>query len=117
MKKSKTDKLLKGIFGTSLALSTLSGCGDELTSIQENETSLLPPAEEADCDTWEWDEEEEVYQCVEHDSPRYGHYYSGGNWFPTKSKFSTWKAKVGSSIKSGVTNARSGMGSGGYTGG
>ncbi|MCT8138101.1 hypothetical protein H1D32_10250 [Anaerobacillus sp. CMMVII] len=98
MRKPKTDKLLKGIVGTSLALVTVTGCGvnrHELTAIPDyrtgnpeiSEAPALPSPEEADCDTWKWDEEAEGYQCFQESSQRYGHYYFGGMWFPTMAAF------------------------------
>jgi hypothetical protein len=115
MKKPKTDKLLKGIVGTSLALATLSGCGvnrHELTSIPDyssgpievTETSELPSPGETDCDTWKWDEEAQGYQCYQEGSQRYGHYYHGGSWFPTMAAFIAGRATAGSGGSAGITN-------------
>ncbi|MEB1807045.1 MAG: DUF1190 domain-containing protein [Bacillaceae bacterium] len=104
MRKPKTDKLLKGIVGTSVALLGLAGCStssqEELFSVpEESQTHNQvvnpgppPSPDEADCDTWTWDAEGEVYQCVQEGSENYGHYYSGGSWFPTIAAFMAGQA-------------------------
>lgn len=109
MRKPKTDKLLKGIVGTSVALASLTGCGvtrHDLIGVPEYRTGTevvevpeLPDPREADCDTWTWDEEAEGYQCAQQNSPRYGHYYYGGMWFPTLAAFMAGRATA-----PGVTN-------------
>ena len=117
MRKPKTDKLLKGIVGTSLALATLSGCGvnrHDLTAVPDyrnantevTEVPALPSPSEADCDTWKWDEEAEGYQCAQVGSERHGHYYHGGSWFPTMAAFMAGRmtAGSGSSGSAGITN-------------
>ncbi|WP_161568378.1 hypothetical protein [Anaerobacillus alkaliphilus] len=115
MRKPKTDKLLKGIVGTTVALASLSGCGvtrHDLVGIPEYrndnvevvEVPALPSPEEADCDTWTWDEEAEGYQCAQPNSPRHGHYYYGGMWFPTVAAFMAGRATAGGRTGTGVTN-------------
>jgi hypothetical protein len=105
MMKPKTDKLLKGFLGSSVALFGLTGCSpgmqDELFSVPaepepdyQPETEL-PPPEEADCDTWTWDEEAEGYKCAEEGNENYGHYYHGGMWFPTIAAFMAGRAMGG----------------------
>lgn len=142
MRKPKTDKLLKGIVGTGLAVATLTGCGNELTAIPEYadteyHEAQLPSPGETDCDSWMWDDEDGAYQCIEENSGSYGHYYYGGKWYKTKSAFKTAKANLGTTVtnrnstqtnqvtqpktntnnNSTITNSRSGMGSGGSYGG
>ncbi len=114
MRKPKTDKLLKGIVGTSVALAAISGCGvnrHDLIGIPEHredvavvEVPELPNPEEADCDTWTWDAEAEGYQCAQQNSPRYGHYYYGGMWFPTVAAFMAGRATAGGRTGTGVNN-------------
>ncbi|WP_096200396.1 hypothetical protein [Bacillus sp. FJAT-45350] len=106
MRKPKTDKLLKGLLSSSMALMGLAACSpaleDELlspppdpeTNVQPD-PDLLPSPEEADCDTWQWDEEAEGYQCVEQGNENYGHYYYGGMWFPTIAAFMAGRATAG----------------------
>ncbi|OLO26538.1 hypothetical protein BTR23_22875 [Alkalihalophilus pseudofirmus] len=112
MRKPKTDKLLKGIVGTSVALFGLTACStnsqEQLFSVPEetntqaaSPTTTPPSPDEADCDTWTWDAEAEVYQCVQEESENYGHYYSGGSWFPTIAAFMAGQA-LG---RGGATNA------------
>ncbi|MCL7747993.1 hypothetical protein [Halalkalibacter alkaliphilus] len=105
MNKPKTDKLLKGLVGSSVALFGLTGCApglqDELMSVPaEPEANVQPDTgppspEEADCDTWQWDEEAEGYQCVEPGNENHGHYYYGGMWFPTIAAFMAGRATAG----------------------
>lgn len=154
LNKRKTNRLLKGIIGTTVALSGLTACSsnvqEELLSVPEetnanpqtSPTEPPPSPEEADCETWTWDEEAGVYQCAEEGSENYGHYYSGGSWFPTIAAFMAGRALGGSGINNNnnaannpnqpnqnnasnqqpnrtdqVSNPRSGMGSGGIFGG
>ncbi|GAE33690.1 hypothetical protein [Halalkalibacter akibai] len=104
--KPKTDKLLKGLLSSSVALMGLTACSpamqEELfqTPAEPDPTvqpdpDLLPSPEEADCDTWTWDEEAEGYQCVEQGNQNYGHYYYGGSWFPTIAAFMAGRAMAG----------------------
>lgn len=103
MKKPKTDRLLKGIIGTSFAITSLTACSTSsqqelFTAPSEDHTSqastpVSPPSpDEADCDTWKWDAENEVYQCVQEGSAHHGHYYHGGSWFPTIAAFMAGQA-------------------------
>ncbi|WP_165763878.1 hypothetical protein [Halalkalibacter urbisdiaboli] len=115
MKKPKTDQLLKGVIGTSFALTSLTACStasnDPLFSVPVEEAPTnsaapeeLPPSpEEADCDTWKWDEEAEGYQCAEEGSEHHGHYYYGGSWFPTIAAFMAGRA-MGGKTGSGTVN-------------
>ncbi|GAE28216.1 hypothetical protein JCM9140_4426 [Halalkalibacter wakoensis JCM 9140] len=107
MNKPKTDKLLKGLVGSSVALFGLTGCSpglqEELLSVPaepDPEVNVQPDAgppspDEADCDTWQWDEEAEGYQCVEPGNENHGHYYYGGMWFPTIAAFMAGRATAG----------------------
>ncbi|MFC0469862.1 hypothetical protein ACFFHM_04760 [Halalkalibacter kiskunsagensis] len=156
MKKPKTDKLLKGFLGSSVALFGLTACSqgaqEELFSVpaepeEEFQPETEPPSpEEADCDTWTWDEEAQGYQCVEEGNANHGHYYHGGSWFPTIAAFMAGRAMGGGGgggqvrqpatnprtdqnvnqprqdnnqqrSPSRATNPRSGMGGGGIFGG
>ncbi|MFC0561010.1 DUF1190 domain-containing protein [Halalkalibacter alkalisediminis] len=149
--KPKTDKLLKGLLGSSVALMGLTACSpatqEELFSAPAEpdpnvQPDLGPPSpDEADCDTWKWDEEAEGYQCVEDGNPNRGHYYYGGMWFPTMAAFMAGRAMGGGGTRqpavttprtdpnvsqpnpnqqrnpNQATNPRSGMGGGGTFGG
>ena len=151
MKKPKTDKLLKGLLSSSVALMGLTACSPELFATPaepdpnvQPDPDLLPSPEEADCDTWRWDEEAQGYQCVEQGNENYGHYYYGGMWFPTIAAFLAGRATAGGGATrprqpavtpprtdpnvnqpnpnqprnpGQVTNPRSGMGGGGGFGG
>ncbi|MGO4889763.1 hypothetical protein ACJ2A9_18615 [Anaerobacillus sp. MEB173] len=153
MKKPKTDKLLRGLLSSSVAFMGLAGCSpaiqDELFSPPampdpnvQPDPDLLPTPEEADCDTWKWDEEAEGYQCAEQGNENYGHYYYGGMWFPTMAAFMAGRATAGGGTRTRqpgvttprtdpnvnpdrqqtrnpnqVTNPRSGIGGGGNIGG
>ncbi|ARK32684.1 hypothetical protein [Halalkalibacter krulwichiae] len=154
MTKPKTDKLLKGLLSSSVALMGLTACSpaaqEELFQTPtEPDPNVQPDAgppspEEADCDTWKWDEEAEGYQCVQEGNENYGHYYYGGSWFPTIAAFMAGRAMGGGGGGTRVrepattprtdqnvnqpnlnqnqqpgraTNPRSGMGGGGSFGG
>jgi hypothetical protein len=104
MNKPKTDRLLKGVIGTSFALASLTACStsstQELVSVPENENVSTPAQEppsprETGCETWTWDAEAEAYQCVEEGSEHNGHYYAGGSWFPTFAAFMAGRALGG----------------------
>jgi hypothetical protein len=107
MMKPKTDKLLRGLLGSSVALMGLTACSpaaiDELISapaetepnVQPDPAEGPPSPEEADCHTWTWDEEAEGYQCAEEGNENYGHYYYGGSWFPTIAAFMAGRAMGG----------------------
>ncbi len=71
------------------------------------------------CDTWDWDDDDGVWECDDYDSPHYGAYYLGGSYFASKSalkKSSSYKSYQSSSDfkggKSGFSKGSSG-GSGG----
>ncbi|MCM3760247.1 hypothetical protein M3212_05520 [Alkalihalobacillus oceani] len=154
MKKPKTDRLLKGLVGSSVALLGVTGCSQGIqeeffsvvpeTEEVEPDPAALPSPEEADCQTWTWDEEAQGYQCAEEGNENYGHYYYGGVWFPTIAAFMAGRAMGGGSgqvrqpapnrpdqnvnqpprqdndqqrTPNRATNPRSGMGSGGSFGG
>ncbi|WP_368503903.1 hypothetical protein AB3N04_17540 [Alkalihalophilus sp. As8PL] len=115
MNKPKTDRLLKGVIGTSFALASLTACStsstQELVSVPENEnvstaTEEPPSPQETGCETWTWDAEAEAYQCVEEGSEHNGHYYAGGSWFPTFAAFMAGRALGGAGTSSGGANQR-----------
>ncbi|WP_157796523.1 hypothetical protein [Bacillus sp. FJAT-45037] len=115
MRKPKTDRLLMGVVGTSMALASLAACStsstEELVGFPNSETattntSTPPSPEETGCETWTWDAEAEAYQCVEEGSENNGHYYSNGSWFPTIAAFMAGRALGGAGSSSGVTNQR-----------
>ncbi|MEC2073895.1 DUF1190 domain-containing protein [Alkalihalophilus marmarensis] len=110
MNKPKTDRLLKGIIGTSFALASLSACyspqTEDLVNIPQTSPEEPPPSpEETGCEVWTWDAEAEAYQCAEEGSEHHGHYYAGGSWFPTFAAFMAGRA-LGSAGSSPVTNQR-----------
>ncbi|MGM9986459.1 MAG: hypothetical protein ACI35O_04435 [Bacillaceae bacterium] len=89
----KTTKLLVGL--NVAAASVLAGCGslsgtenpvyEEHQSADENKeisNKDMPPEVEG-CEQLRYDEDEDVWVCDDQESPRYGHYYYGGSFFPT----------------------------------
>lgn len=72
--KSKTKKLLTGVTSVALVASMI-GC--------QNEDIPTPP-DDVDCDDWEWDDDEGVYECDEPSSSYYGHYFYGGKYYKNK---------------------------------
>lgn len=116
--KPKTDKLLKGLLSSSVALMGLTACSpaaqEELFATPaEPDPAISPDAgppspDEADCDTWKWDEEAEGYQCAEEGNPNRGQYYYGGMWFPTMAAFMAGRAMGGGggTRQPAVTNPR-----------
>ncbi|MFC4323120.1 aminotransferase yhxA [Litchfieldia salsa] len=70
---SKTKKLLAGV--TSVAMiASIVGC--------QNNTPALP--DDSNCDEWEWDDDDGVYECDETTSSYYGHYFYGGSYYSNK---------------------------------
>ncbi|MGM7723250.1 hypothetical protein [uncultured Metabacillus sp.] len=105
----KTNKLLTGII--SATMMTISGCS--------NNESLPPVPEGTDCDDWEWEADEGVWECDDDTSSHYGHYYYGGKFYNSKSSLtasSTYKSyKSSTSFKGGGSGFGKGS-SGGFGG-
>ncbi|MFZ3590064.1 hypothetical protein ACOI1C_12480 [Bacillus sp. DJP31] len=38
-----------------------------------------------DCNEWEWDDDDGVYECEDTSSGYYGHYFYGGSYYRSKS--------------------------------
>ncbi len=92
---SKTKSLLGGITAAVVA-SSLAGCQG---------SSLPEPPNDTDCNVWEWDDDDGVYECEDSSSSHYGHYYYGGMFYRNKSSLlssSAYKSyKSSSSFKGG----------------
>ncbi|WP_349407325.1 hypothetical protein [Pseudalkalibacillus sp. SCS-8] len=74
MKGSKTKKLMTGVLSTVVA-SSMTGCSQQ---------SLPPEPDDPDCNEWEWEADEGVYECEDRDSDYYGHYFYAGKYYKTK---------------------------------
>ncbi|MBE4909783.1 hypothetical protein IMZ08_17250 [Bacillus luteolus] len=102
---SKTKKLLSGIVSAAM-ITTMVGCGQQ-------QQSLPPVPNDPECDDWEWDDEDGVWECDDRNSPRFGHFFFAGMFFASRSAlradsgFKNYKSS--SSFKGG---AKSGFGSG-----
>ncbi|MBO1513375.1 hypothetical protein [Metabacillus bambusae] len=97
----KTNKLLTGIISATMITAT--GCSDE---------SLPPVPEGTDCDDWEWEADEGVWECDDNDSPHYGYFYYGGKMFSSKSSLKTSSAYKSYKSSSSFKGGKSGFGSG-----
>jgi hypothetical protein len=89
----KTKKLIAGVSSASVAV-MLSGC----SSFQAEE--LPPEPTDVECQDWEWDYDDGVYECDDADSRYFGHYFFGGRFFTGKSSLlnsSKYKAYKNSS--------------------
>ncbi|KAA0545280.1 hypothetical protein FZW96_18050 [Bacillus sp. BGMRC 2118] len=73
---SKTKRLLAGITAAVVA-GSLVGCSDE--------ADRPAPPTDTDCDDWEWDNSDGVWECDDNSSRYYGHYFYGGGFFRNKS--------------------------------
>jgi hypothetical protein len=107
---NKTKKLIAGVSSASVAV-MLSGCND-------NQAQELPPEPtDTECQDWEWDEDDGVYECDDTNSRFFGYYFFGGRYFSGTSsllKNSKYKAyKNSSSFKGGSTGFGSNKGFGG----
>ncbi|MFD1738105.1 aminotransferase yhxA [Bacillus salitolerans] len=69
---TKTKKLLSGITAA-IVIGGLTGC----------QNAPEPPSD-PDCDDWEWEEDDGVYECEQYSSSYYGHYYYGGRYYRNK---------------------------------
>jgi hypothetical protein len=101
----KTKKLIAGVSSASVA-AMLSGC----SSFQAEE--LPPEPTDAECQDWEWDYDDGVYECDDTGSRYFGHYFFGGRYFSGKSSLlnsSKYKAyKNSSGFKGGSGFGKSG---------
>ncbi|WP_412917727.1 hypothetical protein [Metabacillus sediminilitoris] len=61
---SKTTTLITGILSASMI--TAAGCNNE---------SLPPVPEGTDCNDWEWEDDEGVWECDDYDSSHYGYFF------------------------------------------
>jgi hypothetical protein len=102
----KTRKVMVGITTTALTLG-LSGCGS-------NSAEGAPPNDQ-NCNDWEWDNDDGVWECDDSRSSYYGHYYYGGRYYKSKSSLLNSKdftsTKNSSTINNG-SKTSSGFGSG-----
>lgn len=80
---SKTSKVMVGITSTAMLIG-LAGCGS-------NAQELPPVPGDSNCTDWEWDEDDGVWECDDHNSAYYGHFFYGGHYYRNKS--SLYKAK------------------------
>ena len=106
---NKTKKLIAGVSSASVAV-MLSGCNDQA---QE----LPPEPTDTECQDWEWDEDDGVYECDDTNSRYFGYYFFGGRYFSGTSsllknpKYKSYKKS--SSFKGGSTGFGSSKGFGG----
>jgi hypothetical protein len=56
----KTNKLLTGLIGSAMIMSTLSGCAGDS---REKVNPLIAPPDNSGCKNWTYDEETGVYKC------------------------------------------------------
>lgn len=102
----KTRKIMLGV--TTVLTMGLVGCGSS--------TAELPakPTDRA-CDDWDWDDDQGVWVCDDHDSTHHGSYFYGGRYYKNKNALlmSTdyTNYKNSSSFKGGSLSS-SGFGSG-----
>jgi hypothetical protein len=73
---SKTKKVLVSVAAVALTTGMI-GC-------QSNATPPNPP-DDTDCDEWEWDADDGVYECDDRDSNYFGYYFLAGRYFSSKS--------------------------------
>jgi hypothetical protein len=91
----KTKKVMAGITSTALMMG-LASCGvgnqeqgnDESwnSGSQGGSSSMdLPPVpEDQNCEEWEWDPDDGVWECDDSRSGYYGHFFYGGLFYATK---------------------------------
>nr|WP_233096619.1 DUF3943 domain-containing protein [Fictibacillus halophilus] len=85
----------------------LSGCNDQAQDIP-------PEPTDSECQDWEWDEDDGVYECDDTGSRYFGHYYHGGTYY--KGKSSLLKSSAYKSYKSSSSFKGGGSGFGGSSG-
>ncbi|MGA4719309.1 hypothetical protein [Fictibacillus nanhaiensis] len=103
---NKTKKLIAGVSSASVAV-MLSGCNDQAQDIP-------PEPTDTECQDWEWDEEDGVYECDDTGSRYFGHYYHAGSYY--KGKSSLLKSSAYKSYKSSSSFKGGGSGFGGSSG-
>jgi hypothetical protein len=93
---SKTKKVLVGVASVALTVG-LSGCSSN--------ASQPEPPDDQNCDDWEWDNDDGVYECEDYDSNYFGYYFFGGKYYKSRSsliKTPSYKSyKSSSSFKGG----------------
>lgn len=106
----KTRKVMVGITTTALTMG-LAGCSSGAAN-----TPPSPPNNK-DCDEWDWDQDDGVWECEDSHSNHYGHYYHGGSYYRSKNALLKSKKyidyKKSSSFQGGSSKkSSSGFGSG-----
>ena len=110
----KTKKVLVGVSATAMTLA-LAGCG---SSEGTYEQSMIPsPPQDNRCNDWEWDEDDQLWECDDHRSSYYGHYHYMGNFYSNTNKLKSSKNGASysnylSSSSSNSSKSSSGFGSG-----
>ncbi|MGM7683916.1 hypothetical protein ACSVDA_17395 [Cytobacillus sp. Hm23] len=107
---SKTTKLIKGLSAAVIATG-LSGCSSaaneytyETTDIGDGDTRTIPiEPSVVGCDEWDWDVDDEMYECDDDDSDYRGHYFYQNKLFKTKADIKS--GKYSKSFVSTSTNA------------
>lgn len=95
-----TQKAMLGVSAVAMA-TALTGCGQSTTYPRP-----APPTDKQ-CNDWDWNSKEGVYQCDDSSSSYYHHYYYGNSYFPTRSAlqknsaYSTYKSSISSKTSSG----------------
>lgn len=103
----KTRLVMVGISATALTFG-LTGCNS-------SSADAPAPPNDTDCDDWEWDSDDGVWECDDDRSSHYGHYYYGGKFYSGKSSLlqsTNYKSYKKSSSFAGDSNTSSGFGSG-----
>ncbi|MBY6035390.1 aminotransferase yhxA [Fictibacillus nanhaiensis] len=107
---NKTKKLIAGVSSASVAV-MLTGCNNYQAE------DLPPEPTDTECQDWEWDEEDGVYECDDANSRFFGHYFLAGKFFKGKNsllKSSAYKSyKNSSSFKGKGSGFGSSKGFGG----
>ncbi|MFG6494073.1 aminotransferase yhxA [Fictibacillus sp. UD] len=104
---NKTKKLIASVSSASVAV-MLSGCNDY--SAEE----LPPEPTDTECQDWEWDADDGVYECDDTNSRYFGSYFYGGKYY--KGKSSLLKSSAYKSYKSSSSFKGGGSGFGGSKG-
>ncbi|MGP7818675.1 aminotransferase yhxA [Niallia sp. 01092] len=105
----KTTKVMTGIISTAFMLN-LAACNnqtdEEYTTTQKNPD----PPSDANCDKWEWDDDDGVWECEDRHSSHYGHYFYGGSYYNSRSALHNskyYKSPTSSSKNSSVNSRNS----------
>ena len=94
LKKGK--KLLTGISSIAL-IASMAGCSSNQTKAPND----------PECNDWEYDNDDGVWECDDSSSMRYGHSYYGGTYYDSKNnlhKSSAFKSSKSSGFGSGSTS-------------